>query len=170
MIGNLIFQLFSYGVPIAFVSLIWKCNARRWTRLARAYRAVDSVVNDATDGAAKRTMQTVILIAGDIGWNSYKGIATVSVTREGILLKLMKPFSVFHPPLLIPFGDCHIEPRRWYLIGKTVQYTLRGVSDVKMIIHEDLQDWIESQAAGLAIAEEDTSETGSVQPKTLVCH
>ncbi len=165
MIGNLIFQLFSYSVPIAFVALIWKCNARRWSRLAQAYRA-----DDANDGTAKRIMQTVILVAGDIGWNSYKGIATVSVTRKGILLKLMKPFSVFHPPLLIPFGDCHIEPRHWYLIGKTVQYSLRGVSDVKMIVHEDLQDWIESQAASLAIAEEGTSETVSVPPKTLVCH
>ena len=156
MIGNLFYFLVTSSLPVGLMCVMWKCNARRWTRLAQAYRAVDSVVGDATDGAAKRTMQTVILVAGDIGWNSYKGIATVSVTREGILLRLMHPFSLFHPPLLIPFGDCHIEPKRWYLIGKTVQYTLRGISDVKMIIHDDLQEWIESQAAGLAIAQADT--------------
>ncbi|WP_146535216.1 hypothetical protein [Rubripirellula reticaptiva] len=131
--------------------MMWKLNARRWTRLARQYHAVD-----ATGSVAERTMQTVILVAGDIGWNSYKGIATVGVTREGISLQLMSPFSIFHPPLLIPYGDCHIEPTRWYLIGKTVQYTLRGVGDVKMIIHDDLQVWIESQAAKLAHAQADT--------------
>jgi hypothetical protein len=94
-------------------------------------------------------MQTVILAGGDIGWNSYSGIVSVCVTRQGILLKVMLPFSLFHPPLLIPFGDCQIAPRRWYLLGKTVQYTLRDVSDVQMIIHDDLQLWIENQAARL---------------------
>lgn len=153
MIGNLPSLLVTSSLPVGLMCVMWKYNARRWTRLARAYPAVDSVDGDATDGVSKRTMQTVILVAGNIGWNSYKGIATVSVTREGIMLKLMPPFSLFHPPLLIPYGDCHIEPKRWYLIGKTVQYTLREVSDVKMIIHEDLQEWIESQAASLAIAQ-----------------
>ncbi|WP_442510462.1 hypothetical protein SH528x_002085 [Novipirellula sp. SH528] len=97
-------------------------------------------------------MQTVILVGGDVGWNSYKGIATVGVTKEGILLQLIAPFSLFHPPLLIPYGATDVEPRKWYLIGKTVQYNLREVSDVKMIVHDDLQDWIESQSASLAIA------------------
>jgi len=145
MIGNLLFYLVSYSLPVALMGVMWKFNARRWTRLARAYRAPDE-----THCVAERTMQTVILVTGDIGWNSYKGITTVSLTREGILLKLMLPFSLFHPPLLLTYGDCDIEPKRWYLIGKTFQYTLRGVSDVKMIIHDDLQDWIESQVASLA--------------------
>ncbi len=101
-------------------------------------------------------MQTVILVGGDIGWNSYKGIVKVGVTSEGILLQLMPPFAIFHPLLLIPFRDCHIEPKRWYLYGKTVQYTLDAVSDVQLIIHDDLQAWIESQAATLALAKTGT--------------
>ncbi|TWT80413.1 hypothetical protein CA13_18290 [Planctomycetes bacterium CA13] len=151
MIGTFLIYLVSYSLPVGLMCVMWKLNARRWTRLARAYRVVEG-----TDCVAKRTMQTVILVAGDVGWNSYKGIVTVGVTREGILLKLMPPFSLFHPPILIPYGDSHIEPKRWYLIGKTLQYTLREVSDVKMIVHDDLQDWIESQVASLAIAQADT--------------
>lgn len=145
MIGDLVFYLISSSLPIALIGVMMKLNARRWTRLAQAYSAVD-----ATDCVAKRTMQTVILVGGDVGWNSYNGIVTVGITREGILLQVMRPFSLFHPPLLIPYRDCQVEPRRWYLIGDTVQYTLLGVTDMQMIIHDDLQAWIESQAAGLA--------------------
>ncbi|TWT50906.1 hypothetical protein Pla22_36490 [Rubripirellula amarantea] len=152
MMGNLVLQLFSYSLPIGILCVMWKLNARRWTRLARAYRT-----RDESNCFAKRTMQTVILVAGDIGWNSYKGIATVSVTQEGIRLQLTPPFSLFHPPLLFPYQDCHVEPKRWYLIGKTCQYTLRGVSDVRMIVHNDLQDWIELQVASIS----QTLEVGS---------
>ncbi|WP_404305640.1 hypothetical protein [Neorhodopirellula lusitana] len=113
MISNLLFYLVGYSLPVGLMGMMWKANARRWTRLAQTYRAVDPGIC-----IRKRTMQTVILVAGDIGWNSYKGIVTVGVTREGILLKVMPLFSIFHPPLLIPHADCHIEPRRWYLIGK----------------------------------------------------
>ncbi|WP_146462479.1 hypothetical protein [Rubripirellula tenax] len=137
----------SYSIPIGLMCLMWKINARRWTRLARAYSVVDG-----TDCVAERTLQTVILVAGDIGWNSYKGIATVGVTREGISLQLMAPFSLFHPPLLFPYRDSHVEPRRWFLIGKSFEYTLSGVSDVRMIVDGDLQNWIESQVASLATA------------------
>ncbi len=145
MIGSLLLALVRYSLLVGLMCGLWKFNSRRWTRLARAYRVVDI-----GDRVATRTMQTVILVAGDIGWNSYKGIVTIGVTREGLLLRLMPPFSLFHSPLLIPYRDCHVEPRRWYLIGKTVQYSLRSVSDVKIIIHDDLQAWIETQAASLA--------------------
>lgn len=151
MIGDLLFHLMSYSLPIALIGVMLKLNARRWTRLAQVYSAVD-----ATECVARRTMQTVILVGGDVGWNSYKGTVTVGITREGLLLKVMPPFSLFHPPLLIPYRDCDVEPRQWFLMGKTVQYTLRGVSDVQMILHGDLHTWIVSHATGLALAQADT--------------
>ncbi|MFK7818863.1 MAG: hypothetical protein AB8G99_09095 [Planctomycetaceae bacterium] len=99
-------------------------------------------------------MQTVILVGGDIGWNSYKGITTVGVTREGISLRLMAPFSIFHPPLLVPFRDIRIEPKRWYLLGKTFQLTLTGVTDVQLILHDELVDWIGLRTADLPVGEQ----------------
>jgi hypothetical protein len=151
MIGNMLHFLIASSLPVGLMCMMWRLNARRWSRLANAYPAFD-----AADCVATRTMQTVILTGGAIGWNSYKGIVTVGVTKEGILLQMMLPFSLFHLPILIPFGDCHIEPRRWYMIGKTVQYALRGVTDVQMIIHDDLQEWIESQAVRVAMAQTST--------------
>ena len=154
MIENLFLHAVGYGVVTVVMCVIWKCNARRWTRLARVYRASDVLPSEILECSAKRSMQTVFLVGGDIGWNSYKGIVTVGVTKKGIVLRLMPPFSLFHPPLLIPFRDSHIEPRRWYLVGKTSQFTLGKVTDVQLIVHDELLTWIESQAASLAIASE----------------
>ncbi|TWU25212.1 hypothetical protein Pla52o_15100 [Novipirellula galeiformis] len=151
MIEKLYLNAVGCGVLITLLYVLWKTNARRWSRLARAYRAHDKLQCTASECCPTRSMQTVILVGGDIGWNSYKGIATVGVTAEGILLRLMPPFHVFHPPLLIPFRDSHIEPKRWYLIGKTAQFTLSQVSDVQIIVHDELLQWIESQATQLAV-------------------
>ena len=152
MIEKFMLSVVGYGFLFTLLYGIWKCNARRWTRLARAYRAPDLLHADAPECYATRTMQTVILVGGDIGWNSYKGIVTVGVTAQGILLQIMRPFSFFHPPLLIPFRESHIEPKQWYLVGKTSQFTLNQVSDVQIIVHDDLLQWIESQTAQFALA------------------
>ncbi len=133
-------------IPVALALGMWKANSRRWRRLAREYR----VTGDLPSQAESR-MQTLILVGGDIGWNSYKGITTVAVTPEGILLKLMPPFSAFHPPLLIPYSDLTLEPKRWYVIGETYQGTLSRVSDVQFYIDDKLVDWIKSEATSFAL-------------------
>jgi hypothetical protein len=145
MIEKLMLNLVGYCVFAGLMYRIGKANARRWNRLAAAYRAPAGI-----KCAAECTMQTVILVGGHVGWNSYKGIVSVGVTEEGILLRLMLPFSFFHPPLLLPYGDNQIEPRKWYLVGKTSQLTLRKVGNVQVIIHDELLQWIESQVTGLA--------------------
>lgn len=145
MIEKLMLHIVGHGFVITLLCIIWKANARRWTRLARAYRVTDDLYAETPECYATRTMQTVILTGGDIGWNSYKAIVTVGVTHDGILLRLMPPFSAFHPPLLIPFADSRVEPKQWYLIGKTSQFILNQVSDVQVIVHDELLQWIDSQ-------------------------
>lgn len=145
MIEKLMLSLIGYGTFVGLMCGIWKANARRWNRLAAAYRAPAEITC-----IAERTMQTVILVGGQVGWNSYKGIVTVGVTEDGILLRVMRPFGAFHPPLLIPYGDNKIEPRNWYLIGKTSQLTLSKVDNVQVIIHDELLRWIESEVTALA--------------------
>lgn len=107
MIGTLLSQLVGVGFVLALIAGMYKANARRWGRLARAYRVTGHLPSHAETG-----MQTIILLGGDLGWNSYRGITTVGVAPEGLLLKLMPPFSIFHPPLLIPYSDLSIEPKR----------------------------------------------------------
>jgi hypothetical protein len=141
MIEKLYLHLVEISVFVGLMYGVMKSNASLWALLARAYRADDGLSCD-----HQRTMQTVILVGGKVGWNSYNGIVTVGVTREGISLRLLPPFSLFHSPLLIPYREIQIEPRRWYLIGKTSQLTLNAVSDVQVIVHDELLQWIESQA------------------------
>lgn len=149
MIEALLLRLIGYGVFAGLIIGVWKANSRRWNRLAAEYRAVETPRSHPA-----RTMQTVILVGRDLGWNSYRGLVTVNVTPAGIALRLMPPFSACHPPLLIPFADVHVEPKRWYLVGKTFQYRLSRVGDVQIIVHDDLHAWIESQAAELAVMSE----------------
>ncbi|MCR9197649.1 MAG: hypothetical protein NXI04_03300 [Planctomycetaceae bacterium] len=148
MMGEVFRMLFGFSVFVGLMYGIWKANARRWTRLARVYKAANP--GESMDAVSKR-MQTVILTGGHLGYNSYKGIATVSVTGEGLLFRMMPLFSIFHPPLLIPFRDISIAPKKWYVIGKTFQFTFAGVHNVQMIVHSELVEWIEAQTRELAL-------------------
>ncbi len=150
MIGTLWTHFVGYGVFVGLMYGIWKCNSRRWSRLARVYGAADTSGFDTSDCDSNR-MQTVILTGGDVGWNSYKGIVTVVLMRDGILFQLMSPFSICHPPILVPFRDIQVSPKRWYLFGKSFQLTLTGVKNVQIIVHDELIAWIEQQTSKLAI-------------------
>ena len=151
MISTLFLHGVGYSVFFGLLYAICKSNARRWNRLAQVYRAEHDLLTTTFEAHPERSMQTVFLAGGDVGWNSYKGIVSVAITSQGILLKLMRPFSLFHPPLLIPLRDIHFEPTRWYLMGKTSQLTFRHVSNVQMIVHDDLVHWITSQLSQIAI-------------------
>ena len=145
MIEKLMLSLVGYGTFVGLMCGVWKANARRWNRLAAAYRAPQGIQCE-----SERSMQTVILVGGQVGWNSYKGIVTVGVTEDGILLRVVRPFSVFHPPLLIPYNAMQIKARKWYLLGKTSELTLRRVENVQVILHDETLEWVASQATNLA--------------------
>lgn len=146
MISTIFANVFGTGIAVGLFFAVWKANARRWGRLARAYEASNcsELVNDA------RRMQTVILTGGDIGWNSYKGITTVAVSSDGLVFRIMIPFSMFHPTLLVPFREISVAPAKWYLIGKSFRLTFAGVENVQMIIDDKLMEWIEQQSRELA--------------------
>ena len=122
-----------------------KAHARRWNRVASAYPDTRP-----TPHGPRSTMQTVVMTSGPLVWNSYAGITTVDVTREGIGLRLMLPFSAFHRPIRIPFRAMHVEPARWRWMGKSHQITVEGVDDVRVLVPDRLMEWISQQAAGLA--------------------
>lgn len=172
MTAEIFRMLFGLSIFAGLMYGILKAHARRWTRLARVYKAVSP--GDFTNAATKR-MQTIILTGGQLAYNSYKGIATVSVTAEGLLFRMMPLFSIFHPPLLVPFRDISVAPKKWYLIGKTFQLTFASVHNVQMIVHSELMEWIEDQARELAkgvadvpaheMADFESSEV--LQPQTI---
>ena len=148
MIAKLFSMIVGYGVFFGLMYGILKVKAGYWNRLAEKY-AVDP--SDRPLSFAKRNMQTVFVAETRLKSQSYLGITTVSVTRDGIFLSLIPPFSIFHRPLLIPFGDCRVEPSRWYLFGNaSYQFTLSQVKGVQIIINDDLQEWIVDQLKQLS--------------------
>lgn len=149
MIQQIVMPLLGGAIVVALLGGIWKCNARRWNRLAAVYRADCSEQNSLDPESEQLSYQTLILTGGAVGWNSYKGITTVGVSRDGIMLRPHTLFSIFHPPLLIPFGDLSIKAKRWRLFGQTYECTLSGVHNVRIIIDEGLLNWIESRTTQL---------------------
>lgn len=162
MINALFANLFGTSIFIGLMYAVWKANARRWNRLARVYQLSSKPSPPESD---VMRMQTVILTGRDIGWNSYKGITTVAVTSDGILFQIMPVFSAFHKPLLIPFGEISVAPKKWYLFGKSFQLSFSGVDDVQMIVHSELMEWVEkrTQKLAAAVSERSAQELSPVQ-------
>lgn len=169
MIEKLILNTIGMSVFVSLMCFTWKATARRWTRLARVYRAPRNILIAESSPSQQQTMQSLILVGGNIAWNSYKGIVKVSVKDEGIELRLFPPFSIFHPPLFIPFRDIQIQPKKWYLVGKTFQMSLTSVKDVQLILHSELVEWVDSKHPGLDwLGRDDSHGQESVQDPTVM--
>lgn len=135
-------------VFVGAISLVWRANARRWNRLARAYRT-----EHLSAGETQLRMQTLILVGGNIAFNSYKGTVTIGLTHAGITLRLLGPFAIYHPPLCIPYSDIDVRPTSWYLNSASFKYSFAQVDDVEIIIDEELKSWIETNVAHLSAVE-----------------
>lgn len=142
--SKLLLFLIGQVVFVGVLRLVWKSNATRWNRLARAYAADAPLACK-----ARRHLQSVILVGGGIAFNSYRGIVRVGATNEGMTLSLLPPWSFFHPPLLIPYGDIRIQPTSWYLNTKSFKCSFADASDVEVLVDEELMEWVEAQAARL---------------------
>ena len=44
-----------------------------------------------------------------MGASNYGGCTTIVVSAQGLYLKLFAPFRFFHPPLLIPWSEIHVQ-------------------------------------------------------------
>ncbi|MEM8944583.1 MAG: hypothetical protein AAGD11_05305 [Planctomycetota bacterium] len=142
---TLLLNLVGVSVFVGSLAMVWTANARRWNRLALPY-CDDRPPIDST----LRQMQSLVLVGGGIAFNSYKGIVTVGISSDGISLRLFAPFSVFHPPLLIPYQDIQVEPTSWYLNCSSFRYSFAAVDDVEMIVDDTLKDWIDREVGRLA--------------------
>ena len=138
---NLIPALVGFFVFFGAMKFLLKSSARRWNQLAEEYS-----VEGPTENLSQRRMQNLILFGGVIGYNSYIGISTVGITSEGLSLSLLPPWSIYHPPLLIPFEDLSLRETSWYLNVRSYRYTCAKVDDIEVIVDKKLMEWIESQS------------------------
>mgnify|MGYP000256381401 CR=1 FL=1 len=114
-------------------------QARRWRMLAASYGGVAGPPRD------KRSMQSAVLL-GIGGYNSLKGILTIGVHDEGVSLRVLPPFSLFHDPLFIPYGDIRGWRTTWYLDAPSVELEFDGVPGIKMVVPADQAEFIGSSA------------------------
>lgn len=114
--------------------MLWS-NSRRWRYLSRHY---SSGVGAPT---RSKSMQSVVLL-GLGGFNSKKGIVTVGVHKDGVSLRVLPLFSLFHEPLFVPYTDIKGWATTWYLDAPSTEIELRRAPEVKLILPEELAEWI----------------------------
>ena len=131
--------LFGYSVfAFLFFGALWRF-ACRWRYLAESYAA------DRGKPLDKRSLQSAVLL-GLGGFSSLKGILKVGVHDTGISLRIIAPFSLFHTPLFIPYGDIQGWVTTWYLDSRSIELTFRRSPKVKIVVPADLAEWIAARA------------------------
>ena len=119
-----------------FGGALWR-NSYRWRYLAESYAA------DGERPIEERTMQSAVLVDG-YGFNSLKGILKIGLHAKGVSLRVMKPFSLFHAPLFIPYGDIQGWETSWYLDASSTELEFARSPKLKVVMSEDQARWIQS--------------------------
>jgi hypothetical protein len=112
-----------------------RAHAYRWRCLAEHYAgATDKPI-------AQRHLQSAVFL-GAGGYNSEKGIITVGAHKDGVSFRVIAPFSLFRAPLFIPYADIRGWGTTWYLDARSTELEFRRAPAVKMVVAEDLAEWI----------------------------
>lgn len=133
------FSVFGYSVFFVLFFGMLHANARRWRMLAAIYGGDGGPLRD------KRSLQSAVLL-GIGGYNSLKGILTIGVHDEGVSLRVLPPFSLFHDPLFIPYRDIRGWRTSWYLDTQSIELEFAGVQAIKMVVPADQAEFIGSFA------------------------
>lgn len=123
-----------------FFGMLWR-TACRWRYLATFY-----ATEPGRPIEARRFQNGVLLGLG--GFNTLKGILKLGVHETGLSLRLMAPFSLFHPPLFIPYKDIEGWVTTWYLDAKSTELWFRRAPDVKIVMPAQQAEWIGGFAGG----------------------
>jgi hypothetical protein len=148
-----VLSVFGLGVfAFLFFGMLWR-TAVRWRYLAARYagqtgRAIET-----------RRMQNGVLL-GLSGYNSVKGIINIGVHPNGISFRIMPPFSLFHDPLFIPYGDIRGWKTTWYLDSRSVELEFRNAPDVKMVVPADQAEWMQKFAGQKMVLHDATPPDG----------
>jgi hypothetical protein len=85
-------------------------------------------------------------------WCNYSGCMTIGASAAGLYLAM--PFRVGHPPLLIPWGDLHLEWLDGNFLGfryRSARLTASQVPDVNFRLSEKLMNHIGAELGGLSV-------------------
>ena len=130
-----------FGACIAlglFFGMLWRV-AFRWRYLS------DSYPEQPHTALEERRWQSAVLL-GQGGFNSLKGIVKIGVHETGVSMRIVPPFSLFYPPLFIPYGDIRGWRTTWYLDARSTELELRRAPDIKIVMPQEQAEWIAGSA------------------------
>lgn len=130
------------GLAVFVILIRWAlwAKTRQWCHLARRYPG-----SARSEPFETRSFQSGVLF-GFGSFNSMNGIMTADVSRSGVVLRAVPPFSLVYPPLLIPYDEIQGWRTTWYLDAPSSELQFRNAPEVKMIVPADLAVWIQAHA------------------------
>lgn len=135
-IGQVLLTAFGYAFVGGLLSFLWyRVSQVRWHPLAKFY------ASDQTTPSKEKRFESMTIQVSGMAFHRYRAILAVGVYDSGITLRLLGPFSIFHPPLSIPFADLTVVERRWFLM-RAFQLTAAKASQLKITIFPHLYQWI----------------------------
>jgi hypothetical protein len=115
-----------WSAVLAFVSLIGG-----WHGLAKLYRREETTFSIGDDRPVEKFGWTSLKMGPKFFPTNYGNCITVSLSDDGIGLRVMPLFRPLHPPLLIPWTSIESCQR-----GKEIQIFDRAVIQVQGVAHQ----------------------------------
>lgn len=119
-----------------FLGTLWR-GACRWRSLAKAYAGVPGRPIET------RRFQSVVLL-GLGAYNTLNGIVTISVHHQGVSMRMLGPFALFHAPLFIPYRDIRGWGTSWYLNAPSTELQFKNAEHIKVVMPTEQAKWIGS--------------------------
>lgn len=144
--AELLRSAFSTLFGLAFVGgllgFMWKRVATiRWQPLTHAYAA-----KGVAPSSEKRFENVIVHGESMTAYHRYQACVAVGVCETGMILRLQGPYATFHPPLLLPFEEMSVKPKKWFLIS-AFEITMMQTPSVHLVVYPSILKWLDENAA-----------------------
>jgi hypothetical protein len=133
-------SLFGWTVVVGILALVQRAGAYRWRIVASAYAD-----RSPRPAVAEKRLQKVTIFGPGRLFSSYIPV-TVRIHEDGLSLRLLPPFSIFHSPIFLPFGDLKVKASSWYLNAESWALLPSRSSGMEIIVDGQLFEWIRASS------------------------
>jgi hypothetical protein len=135
--GELLRTALGMAVFVGVLSYVWKARAYRWRVLASSYGAggVRGPVR------AAKHLQAIVAVGGGAAWSYYPAV-TVEILADGLCVRSFPPFSIYAPPLFLPFEEMTVRETSWHLNARSYAIVMERGAGVELIVDDRLLGWI----------------------------
>ena len=130
------------GVFIGLLWLVYSRDAHMWRYLAAAY------ARPWAEPREVRRLQSAVAYGRGVASKSYNGVLTIGRHADGVALRLLPPFSIFHDPIFIPFKDIRGWEQLWYLDATSYELEFEQAPEVKLVMPAKQVKWLQENSFG----------------------